>query len=260
MLCPLKHIAIASCDEPSNSESQYAVCVRHDDGLLDEELGNEDDLPEIADMPGSALLEAFTRGEGQFTVHSGKQQKKDLDPGVDYLINASEHSGVKCQRKVFDTCFNNAAALLDWCEDKTVTVYGWACLNDHGAVIMTSTMLNCIVDCAHHCKILTCEDLKRETRWMNSDWYGDEVINLIQQHAAPTTSLLVSMPLIPRGMALSGEQTAGPSLSSQFTPSSSSHFTAVFLASSDSSNIPVKHHSRCSTCGQEGHNGKYSNL
>ncbi|KIK11093.1 hypothetical protein PISMIDRAFT_123296, partial [Pisolithus microcarpus 441] len=48
--------------------------------------------------------------EGQFTVHAGKRRKKDLDPGVDYLINASEHSGVKCRRKVFDMCFDNAAA------------------------------------------------------------------------------------------------------------------------------------------------------
>ncbi|KAI6127280.1 hypothetical protein F5141DRAFT_1060849 [Pisolithus sp. B1] len=74
-----------------------------------------------------------------------------------------------------------------------VTVYGWACLNDHGAVVMTSTMLNYIVNCVHHQKIQTCQDLKREAGWMNSNWFGDEVLNLIQQHAAPTmaTSLLL---------------------------------------------------------------------
>ncbi|KAI5995606.1 hypothetical protein EDD15DRAFT_2164647 [Pisolithus albus] len=256
-------------------------------------------------MSGSALLEAFARGEGQFTVHSGKRRKKDLDPGVDYLINASERSGVNCRRKVFDTCFDNAAAeldhrecnngdmsgcprcnivapaiccdihhpsafssfephlpkpprasprsrlpkftkdkydykleeaLLDWREDKTVAVYGWACLSDHGAVVMTSTTLNRIVDCAHHRKIQTLEDLKRETGWMNSDRYGDEVISLIQQHAAPTTSLLISTPLRLRGTALVGEETATPS------------------------NVPMKRRSRCSACGQEGHNGKFSDL
>ncbi|KIK18572.1 hypothetical protein PISMIDRAFT_45097, partial [Pisolithus microcarpus 441] len=69
----------------------------------------KDDIPENIDTSGLALLEAFARGEGQFTVHSGKRRKKDLDPGVDYLINASERSGVNCQRKVFDTCFDNAA-------------------------------------------------------------------------------------------------------------------------------------------------------
>ncbi|KAI6020766.1 hypothetical protein BKA83DRAFT_4055667 [Pisolithus microcarpus] len=241
MLHPSKHAAVASS------------CVILDNSLLDKESGSEDGVPEIADMLASALLEAFTRGEGQFTVHAGKWQKKDLDPGIDYLINASEHSGVGCQRKVFDTCFDNTAAesdhhecndsnmsgcpccnvtspatccdihdpsvfssfgshlpkppqasphsclpkytknkynykleeaLLDWHEDKMVAVYGWACLYDHGAVIMTSTMLNCIVNCAHHQKILTCQDLKRETRWMNSNWFGDEIVNIIQQHAA----------------------------------------------------------------------------
>ncbi|KAI6000634.1 hypothetical protein EDD15DRAFT_2193205 [Pisolithus albus] len=325
MLRPSKRVAIASCDEP--------VCARLDDGLLDEESGNEDDLPDNVDTSGSALLEAFARGEGQFTVHSGKRWKKDLDPGVDYLINASERSGINCRRKVFDTCFNNAAAesdhhecnnsemsgcprcnivapstccdihnpsafasfdphlpkparasprsrlpkftkdkydyklegaLLDWREDKTVAVYGWACLSDHGAVVMTSTTLNRIVDCAHHRKIQTLEDLKRETGWMNSDRYGDEVIRLIQQHAAPTTSLLISTPLRLRGTALVSEETATPSSSSQFTPSSShftppsssSHLTAVFSATGDSSNIPMKCRSRCSACGQEGHNAR----
>ncbi|KIK12388.1 hypothetical protein PISMIDRAFT_120344 [Pisolithus microcarpus 441] len=240
---PSKRVAIASGDEPSNHESRHGVCARLDNSLLDEESGNEEDLPEIADTLGSALLEAFARGEGQFPVHSGKRRKKDLDPGIDYLINASERSGVECRRKVFDTCFDNAAAaLLDWREDKTVAVYGWACLNDHGPVIMTATTLNRVVDCAHHHKIQTREDLKRETAWMNSDQYGDEIVNLIKQHAAPATSLLVSTPLRIRGMALGGDQTAGPSTSPHLTP--------------PSSNIPSKRRSRCSACGQEGHNAR----
>ncbi|KIK12850.1 hypothetical protein PISMIDRAFT_120112 [Pisolithus microcarpus 441] len=323
---PSKRVAIASGDEPSNHESRHGVCARLDNSLLDEESGNEEDLPEIADTLGSALLEAFARGEGQFPVHSGKRRKKDLDPGIDYLINASERSGVECRRKVFDTCFDNAAAesdhlecnngdvlgcrrcnvvapatccdihnpsafssfeshlpkpprmsqrsrlpkytkdkydykleeaLLDWREDKTVAVYGWACLNDHGPVIMTATTLNRVVDCAHHHKIQTREDLKRETAWMNSDQYGDEIVNLIKQHAAPATSLLVSTPLRIRGMALGGDQTAGPSTSPHLTPPSSSlRFTTVFSASGESSNIPSKRRSRCSACGQEGHNAR----
>ncbi|KAI6120803.1 hypothetical protein EV401DRAFT_2169641 [Pisolithus croceorrhizus] len=318
MLRPSKCAAVASCGGPSHSESQYGACVMLDNSLLDEESGSEDGFPEIADAPGSVLLEAFARGEGQFTVHAGKRRKKDLDPGVDYLINASERSGVECRRKVFDTCFDNAAAesdhhecndsnmsgcprcnvtspttccdihdpsafssfgsqlpkpsrasqcsrlpkymkgkydykleeaLLDWHEDKMVAIYRWACLNDHGAVVMTSATLNCIVNCAHHQKIQTCQDLKRETGWMNSDRFGDEVLNLIQQHTAPTmaTSLLVSTPLRRRGAAIDEELAAGPS---------SSHFTTIFSASSDSSNIPTKRRSRCSACGQEGHNAR----
>ncbi|KIK18680.1 hypothetical protein PISMIDRAFT_14176 [Pisolithus microcarpus 441] len=60
-------------------------------------------------------------------------------------------------------------ALLDWHEEKTVAIYGWACLNDHGTIVMTGTMLDRIVDSAHHHKIQTCQDLRRETGWMNSD-------------------------------------------------------------------------------------------
>ncbi|KAI6037239.1 hypothetical protein BKA83DRAFT_4041397, partial [Pisolithus microcarpus] len=118
--------------------------------------------------------------------------------------------------------------LLDWHKDKTVAIYRWACLNDHGAIVMTNTMLNRIIDCVHHQKILTCQDLKRETGWMNSDRFGDEVVKLIQQHAMPTASLLVSTPLRHRGAAIDTELADGP-LSLSF---------------------------RCSACGQEGHNAR----
>ncbi|KAI6111564.1 hypothetical protein EDD16DRAFT_1446771, partial [Pisolithus croceorrhizus] len=166
---------------------------------------------------------------------TGKSQKRNLDLGLNLLINAEEQSDGGCRRTVFNICFNTAAeesdhhkcdsidtcgcshcnimepttccnihnpsdfslykscvpkashmtqcscllkymkdkynyalesALLDQCDKKTATVYGWACLNDDGPVIMSNYMLDCIVDCVHHCKIETCQDLKREMGWM----------------------------------------------------------------------------------------------
>ncbi|KAF8548114.1 hypothetical protein OG21DRAFT_1423656, partial [Imleria badia] len=77
-------------------------------------------------------------------------------------------------------------ALENWREEKTRDVYGWTCLNDYGAsLIMTHSTLDRIVDCAHHCKIQTPQDLKRETRWSDSEQFGDDFIALIRKHAAP---------------------------------------------------------------------------
>ncbi|KAI6002196.1 hypothetical protein F5J12DRAFT_684742, partial [Pisolithus orientalis] len=101
-------------------------------------------------------------------------------------------------RKVFDVCFNNAAAesaLLDWCNEKTSAVYGWACLNDDSPEIMSDATLDCIVSCMHHHKIQTCQDLRRETGWIDSDLYGNEVPVLIKSHSAPCPSIFISTPL-----------------------------------------------------------------
>ncbi|KAI6106354.1 hypothetical protein EDD16DRAFT_1713589 [Pisolithus croceorrhizus] len=86
-------------------------------------------------------------------------------------------------------------ALLDWHKEKTATVYGWACLFDNGPVVMTDLMLNHIVDCAHHQKIQTPQDLKRETMWANSNLYASKVLSLIERHATLCKSLYISTPL-----------------------------------------------------------------
>lgn len=81
-------------------------------------------------------------------------------------------------------------ALEDWREEKTKDVYGWASLYDYGpCIIMPNARLDRIVDYVHHRKIQTPQDLKRETEWTGSEQFGDDIIALIQKHAAP---LLVS--------------------------------------------------------------------
>jgi len=39
-----------------------------------------------------------------------KRRKRELEPAMDYLINAENHAGIECRRKVFDVCFENHAA------------------------------------------------------------------------------------------------------------------------------------------------------
>ncbi|KIK21473.1 hypothetical protein PISMIDRAFT_82930, partial [Pisolithus microcarpus 441] len=43
-------------------------------------------------------------------LHAGKRRKRNLDLGLDLLINAKEQSGGGCRRTVFNVCFDNAAA------------------------------------------------------------------------------------------------------------------------------------------------------
>ncbi|KAI6123009.1 hypothetical protein EDD17DRAFT_1780857 [Pisolithus thermaeus] len=116
---------------------------------------------------------------------------------MDYLINAENRAGLECRWKVFDVCFeNSAAALEEWREQTTAAVYGWHHLYDIGpSIMMCSAMLECIVDCAHHHKLSSIQDLKRETGWPDADQYRGEILSLIQRHVAPLASPFVSTPL-----------------------------------------------------------------
>ncbi|KAI6100667.1 hypothetical protein EDD16DRAFT_1492516, partial [Pisolithus croceorrhizus] len=123
-------------------------------------------------------------------------------------------------------------ALLDWHEEKTAAMYGWACLFDNRPMVMTNSMLDRIVDCVHHHKIQMPQDLKRETMWADSDLYAGEVISLIERHTVLHQPLYVSTPLRQQAsMALTS--TSGSTLPT----------------------LPMKHRAtKCSACGQEGHN------
>lgn len=63
--------------------------------------------------PGATLLSealAIWAGSLSRTVQSGKRRKRELDPGLDVLINAETREGIMCRRRVFDIRFDNAAA------------------------------------------------------------------------------------------------------------------------------------------------------
>ncbi|KIK91052.1 hypothetical protein PAXRUDRAFT_13993 [Paxillus rubicundulus Ve08.2h10] len=133
------------------------------------------------------LLEALKAG-GNGNEKEGlpgkRQQKKELDLGIDYSINAANHAGLKCRRKVFDytrewSDYNLHEALQDWHENKTAAIFGWAALNDLGpSLLMTNVLLDRIIDCAHHHKIHTIQELWKETSWTDSEKYG-EVLTII---------------------------------------------------------------------------------
>jgi len=86
-------------------------------GLFDEEsdIGEGETAPvQIPVEPAGgleALLEAAIKEKSsEFHTTSGKWRKRDLDPTIDYLINAEGYDCIGCQRRVFDVCFDNAAA------------------------------------------------------------------------------------------------------------------------------------------------------
>jgi len=140
-------------------------------------------------------------------------------------------------------------ALEDWREMKTTVVHGWTSLRDLGpSLIMTNATLEWIVDCAHHHKILSVQDMRRETGWPGADQFGLEIIAIIQKHAAPLPSPFVSSLLRPA-------ITTAPD-------ATRSHLTAPSLATNSSPcqlqmpGLPTRHRSKCSACGQEGHNCK----
>ncbi|KIJ07103.1 hypothetical protein PAXINDRAFT_33614, partial [Paxillus involutus ATCC 200175] len=177
-----------------------------------------------------------------------KRRKKELEPSMDFLINAEKRPGVMCRRKVFDICFDNASAdaLHDWREEKTADVYGWACLNDHGpSLVIPNSILDHIIDCAHHGKIHTSQDLQKETGWTDSEKYGSEILSLLTAHAPPRQSLLVVTPL--------QHNTANNPMLPHVPTASGMQREHVELPVSA---VASKRRNKCSACGQEGHNAR----
>ncbi|KAI0694634.1 hypothetical protein BC835DRAFT_1306252 [Cytidiella melzeri] len=77
-------------------------------------------------------------------------------------------------------------SLHQWRTAKTIEKYGHGGLADFGpGVVIPDAMLARIVDCAHHGKIESTEDLVRETKWAGVEVYGDEVLQLIRQVHPP---------------------------------------------------------------------------
>ncbi|KAH7917215.1 hypothetical protein BV22DRAFT_1026812 [Leucogyrophana mollusca] len=134
-------------------------------------------------------------------------------------------------------------ALEDWRETKTAQLFGHAHLHDLGpGLVMTDSVVDRIVNCAHHHKIKTASDLKKETRWIYTDKYGDEVVTLILRLAPlPVPQApLVSTPLQPCRAA--------------YNVASSSNTPARTPSTPTPAAKPRKK-TRCGACGEEGHNG-----
>ena len=71
-------------------------------------------------------------------------------------------------------------ALENWHEETTKARYGDATLLDFGpSLIMSTKVLDRIINCVHHQKISSLQDLARETRWDKVSRYGAEILALI---------------------------------------------------------------------------------
>ncbi|KAG1762510.1 P-loop containing nucleoside triphosphate hydrolase protein [Suillus placidus] len=125
-------------------------------------------------------------------------------------------------------------ALEDWRESVTSRIYGDSTLNDYGpGVTMPDSVLDRIVDCAHHHKVSTTDDLRKETRWSAVDRFGSDVIAIIQR--------IIPVPVLQ------------PVLTTTRRPQPN-------LPSTTQSNLPLvaRKQPRCSACGIEGHTSKLS--
>ncbi|EGO02669.1 hypothetical protein SERLA73DRAFT_150328 [Serpula lacrymans var. lacrymans S7.3] len=79
--------------------------------------------------------------------------------------------------------FSLRDVLEDWREEQTRKIYGESVLVNLGpSAVMTNHILDRIIGCAHHQKIKTLQDLKKETKWMEVETLGLDVITIIQQH------------------------------------------------------------------------------
>ncbi|KIK96247.1 hypothetical protein PAXRUDRAFT_138923 [Paxillus rubicundulus Ve08.2h10] len=143
-------------------------------------------------------------------------------------------------------------ALDDWREAKTVAVYGWSNLHDIGlCIVMPNSILERIVDCAHHRKINNAQDLKCETGWSDAEQYGTKIIALLQRHAPPLSTPFITTPLRPLTCSIVN---ASPS---QLGPPSATIPTGA-SAPSNSPSVAVvsKRQIKCGACGGVGHNAR----
>jgi hypothetical protein len=68
----------------------------------------------------------------------------------------------------------------------TIDKFGQAALKNNGpGMIMPNDLLDCIIDCAHHGKISTIDQLAKETRWTRLNEYGEDILRLIKAHQRP---------------------------------------------------------------------------
>lgn len=77
-------------------------------------------------------------------------------------------------------------ALNAWRQKATVDMYGLAVFRDVGsALVLNDRVLERVVDCAHHGKIKTIEDLRREVDWSLVEELGPEVVRIITEVNPP---------------------------------------------------------------------------
>lgn len=134
-------------------------------------------------------------------------------------------------------------ALEEWRLGKVVEEYGKACAMDYGpGAVLPTALLDQIVDCAHHLKLRTIDDLRKETRWSSTALYGVEVLAVVNKFIPQPQSVvtLTRAPLMARPVS---QPQPHPNVQ---------HHNAGLASSASSSGVTKK----CSACGLPGHNSK----
>ncbi|KAF7967710.1 hypothetical protein HWV62_33295 [Athelia sp. TMB] len=86
-------------------------------------------------------------------------------------------------------------ALHQFRKDETIKVFGLATLKNIGpSIILSNSLLDRIVDCAHVRKISTLDQLKHETQWSRADSCDAVILSLIKTHAPPVPLVAARAP------------------------------------------------------------------
>lgn len=161
-----------------------------------------------------------------------------LVPQPPKLPNRSRLPNYSMGPKEYELC----EALEDWREEKMAEKYGRSHLIDIGpSIIMSDSILDRLVNCAHHEKIKTIEDFRKETHWLATDKYEPEVLAIIHRiiPVKVVSVALTNTPLQRRPLSTVANPPRGGNVALPSTVSA------------------VKKTNRCSACQQEGHNSMY---
>ncbi|KAG2148115.1 P-loop containing nucleoside triphosphate hydrolase protein [Suillus clintonianus] len=176
-----------------------------------------------------------------------------FDAIVPTLPKAPQRSRLPKHTTMGPAGFDLCGSLEDWREAVTRRVYGDSNLCDYGpSLVMPDSVLDRIVDCAQHTKIVTIQDLRKETRWSGSDEFGGDIITIIHRlFPVPASAPVLTLaPLQHQSSSVSvnnsaNNNSANNSANNNATPPSNPLQSTARKAS------------RCSACNIEGHNSRF---
>ncbi|KAJ3519119.1 hypothetical protein NMY22_g13345 [Coprinellus aureogranulatus] len=121
-------------------------------------------------------------------IHNSPEFRRFAVPRVKNPKAPSKTTVLEREMDAIDRTLSDA--LNTWREEKTIEVYGWGHYNDFGGTLILPTdILRRIVDCAHASVLSSSSDLERETKWVESQRYGAdilEIVNRIRPRKQPT--------------------------------------------------------------------------
>lgn len=116
-------------------------------------------------------------------LHGGGKAIVDkLCPAVPFEKPSKAASRSRIQKYTHEAMDKELDLVLHtWRVRKTLQVYGEGTYRQFGAdLILPEDVMDRIVDCVHHNKVATADDLRRELRWSGVDEYGEEVLSMIK--------------------------------------------------------------------------------